>query len=192
MKKENLIIKFLSYLSVVMILAGMALPPWLNGKVWKNASEFYQTPHRLRTMFTENKESVITTPAKGHVSGNFFVFTGGLDGDYTGGTVEKVAVTQIRFGWETKDGVYVITTIPFEKVRIRLVDKLDAPSVSFVLSRSPDDLHSSKKLGKKTSHINWNDYNNPEPIFAQYLAYAIFTVKVGDWPSDIRLPLEKN
>src|SRR3989344_3634937 len=123
---------------------------------------FYETPHQLRKMFVEEKEVIVRKPSRDNLSGGFFLFIGGVSGEYKEGTTTKYQVTHVRFAWEIKDNTYVITTLPLEKIRIKLVEK---------------------DLGRIL-----RNYYNPHEALTEYLDYAVFTVGDGDWPKNINLP----
>lgn len=160
---------------------------------------FYETPHQLRKMFVQEEEVTIREPSRGSVSGGFFLFAGGISGDYKEGTTIKYQVTHVRFAWEIKDNTYIITTLPLEKIRIKLVEKSDAPTVSFFLdefmvNQKLEQVRYGKSGEAETQAIEdklgrfLRNYYNPHEAFAQYLEYAIFTVVDGDWPLNINLP----
>lgn len=164
--------------------------------------EFYETPHQLRKMFVKAEEVTEKRPGKGRLSGGFFMFLGGISGNFEGGTETRYTATNVRFAWEIQDNAYVITTLPLEKIRIKLVDKVQSPTVSFTL----DELAVNKEFGAQTENMYYDEgkrkvhenlrrilanYYDPHEALAKYLAYATFTVRASDWPSDINLPVNQ-
>ncbi|OHA27022.1 MAG: hypothetical protein A3D52_00990 [Candidatus Taylorbacteria bacterium RIFCSPHIGHO2_02_FULL_44_36] len=161
---------------------------------------FYETPHQLRKMFVEEKEVIVRKPSRDNLSGGFFLFIGGVSGEYKEGTTTKYQVTHVRFAWEIKDNTYVITTLPLEKIRIKLVEKADTPTVSFSLDefkvnkrfenlQFPRDMYENvkRRVENDLGRILRN-YYNPHEALTEYLDYAVFTVGDGDWPKNINLP----
>lgn len=161
---------------------------------------FYETPHQLRKMFVADQEVTVREPSRGSMSGGFFLFIGGVSGEYKEGTTAKYQVTHVRFAWEIKDNTYVITTLPLEKIRIKLVEKAETPTVSFFLDefkvnekfenlQYPRNTYErvKQRVEDNLSRILRN-YYNPHEALAQYLDYAVFTVGDGDWPKNINLP----
>ena len=164
------------------------------------AKGFYETPHQLRKMFVQDQEVTVREPGRASLSGGFFLFIGEVSGKYKEGTTTKYQVTHVRFAWEIKDNTYIITTLPLEKVRIKLVGKAEVPTVSFFLDEfkvnekfenlqySSDTYETVKlRVEDNLSRILRN-YYNPHEALAQYLDYAVFTVGDGDWPKNINLP----
>jgi hypothetical protein len=163
---------------------------------------FYEGSHQLRKMFVKDEKVTVKEPGRGHLSGSFFLFIGGISGDYKEGTEVKYMVTHVRFAWEIKDNTYVITTLPLEKVRIKLAEKVEAPTVSFFLNafdvnKRFEDLRygNSDELVKKSVENGLGrilrNYYNPHEALAQYLEYAVFTVRSEDWPASINLPVNQ-
>jgi hypothetical protein len=162
--------------------------------------KFYQSPHRLRKMFVKDEEVTVKEPGRGYLSGGFFLFLGGLSGEYKEGSETKHVVTQVRFAWEIKDNTYIITTLPLEQIRIKVVDQIEVPTVSFFLSRYWEYMlikeyesrwYSIEEFEERFGGYLEN-YHNPHPTFSKYLVYAIITVKNEDWPKNINLPVNRD
>lgn len=156
---------------------------------------FYETPHQLRKIFVKDEEITKKEPGEGHFSGGFFLLLGGASGSYKEGAETKYAVTNIRFAWEIKDSTYIITTLPIEKIRIKLVEEIETPNVSFFLNKFEIDkvfneTHNSE--GRVNLNRILKNYYDPLEAFSKYLAYAVFTVKSKDWPKNINLPVNQN
>ena len=161
---------------------------------------FYETPHQLRKMFVKEAEVTVREPSRGSLSGGFFLLIGGVSGESKEGTTTKYQVTHVRFAWEIKDNIYIITTLPLEQIRIKLVEKAKAPTVSFFLdefkvNKKLEDLHqramnheaAKQRIENNLGRILRN-YYNPHEALAQYLDYAVFTIRDEDWPKNINLP----
>ncbi len=163
------------------------------------AKEFYETPHQLRKMFV--KDVIIKEPGKGHLSGGFFLLVGGFSGNYEEGT--ETMATHVRFAWEIKNNTYIITTLPLEKIRIKLAEKIDAPTVSFFL----DELAINQRFKELVTGLTTynegklkvdgylgrilKDYYNPHKVLSKYLTYVVFTARSEDWPTNINLPVNQ-
>lgn len=139
----------------------------------------YKGTHLLRKMFVKEKEVTIKEPGKAHVSGGFFLFIGNVSGEYTEGTEKKFVTTNIKFAWDAGDNTFVISTIPLERIRIKLIEKNETPSVSFL---SKEVYFSPYLMHDKLESIDSNEF------FLQYLDYAVFTVNSEEWPTNINIP----
>jgi hypothetical protein len=152
---------------------------------------FYERPHQLRKMFTADQEVTVKEPGRGSLSGGFFLFVGGVSGEYREGTTEKYQVTHVRFAWEITNNTYIISTLPLDKIRIKLVEKYESPTISLFLNelaikedcKDPSYKYPVEKLMRDLRH-----YYNPHEAINRYLDYAIFTVENKDWPKNINLP----
>jgi hypothetical protein len=155
---------------------------------------FYGSQHQLRKMFC-NPE-VKTEPAKGELSGGWFLFMGGVDGKYTG--EKQYVVTNIRFAWEIENNTYTITTLPLNRVRVKLDETVKAPTVSFMVDGNAITKaylsHSSKASCGEEYYNEFKrsvtDYYSPHKVFNKYLQYIVITVRPEDWPNDINLPMQ--
>lgn len=162
---------------------------------------FYESPHKLRKMFSQGEEITVKKPGEGHISGGFFFFMGGMSGEYKDGTEVKHIADCVRFAWEIKDNTYLITTLPLEKIRIRVVENLESPSVSFFLDKSKvtevfyqeNWRYSTYELNQKNVEKELGailkNYYNPEEAISTYLEYVVFTVQSENWPANINLPV---
>lgn len=189
---------------VVLIIMGLAMvgcKPYDRNPL-NEVGGFYEAPHQLRKMFIKDQEMTVKEPGKGYLSGGFFLFIGGVSGDYKEGTEAKYVVTNVRFAWEIKDNTYVITTLPLEKIRIRIVEKVETPTASFFLDefavneafRSAVNGYTvgegKKKVERGLGRILKN-YYDPHEAISKYLAYVVFTVRSEDWPANINLPVNQ-
>lgn len=149
----------------------------INEAVINEAIRFYKAPHQMRKMFVKEKDITVEKPTRAEYHRSFFLFFGGADAKYEEGVTTKYVVTHVRFAWEIKDNTYITTTIPIEKTRIKLAEKVKTPAVSFVLDESV-----------RANRGVLNDYYDPQEALSKYLKYAVFTVRSKDWPQDINLP----
>lgn len=156
--------------------------------------KFYGSSHQLRKMFCNTE--VQTEPAKGDISGGWFLFMGGMEGHYTG--EKRHIVTNIRFAWEIQDSTYTITTLPLNRVRVKLDENAKAPTVAFKVNGNAitDAYLSSSDSGSCTEVVytkfrrEVTDYYNPHKVFNKYLEYVVITVRPEDWPTNITLPVQ--
>lgn len=169
-----------------------------NQRLLNEVKKFYEAPHQIRKMFVRDDEVSIKEPNRSHFSGGFFLFLGGISGKSTEGVETRQVVTHVRFAWETKDNTYVISTLPLEKIRIKLVEKIDSPTVSFFLDKprineayhnaveKEYNLEERKRVGEEFDEALKSYFND---ALDKYLAYVILTVQNEDWPANINLPI---
>src|SRR3989344_7043637 len=81
------------------------------------AEQILQGEHKLRKM-------VERTETNSYISGGFFLFVGAL----SGGTTTNVLV---KFAWEMNDGTYALSSLPLEKIRVKLDEKATTPTIKF-------------------------------------------------------------
>ena len=168
---------------------------------------FYEAPHGLRKMFNEEEKVITKTPAEGSMSGGFFLFMGGVSGSYKEGTTVEHSVSYVRFAWDVGNNTYAIANVPLDKVRIRITDKIQVPTVAFFL----DENDLTKKFDEFTGHgIDYdvqvrsverdselrllrNNYDAPEFLngYMNYLKYVVISCNGSDWPQNITLPLNQ-
>jgi hypothetical protein len=67
------------------------------------------------------------------------------------------------------DGMFAISSLPIEKIRIRLDNSITSPTIRF------------KWQSSTTEHV--------QQLMDYYVDYAIVTVKESEWPINIKLPL---
>lgn len=180
----------------LVIVAGMVLGgcTYENPPLLDEIRGFYETPHKLHRMVMRQEEVTMRNPGQGNLSGGFFLFLGGVQGEYQGGSEATYVSTQIRFFWDLGDNVYTMTTLPLEKIRIRIVDDIDIPTVEFYLNeRIINDAFTHAGVGRveiveRDLRAILCNYSNPYEALDKYLEYAIFSVKAEDWPENINFP----
>lgn len=122
------------------------------------AEQILKGEHRLRKM-------VERTEVNSRISGSFFLFVG----DVSGSTKTTLSV---KFAWEMNDGVYAISSLPLEKIRVRLDENTTVPTIKF----------------------RWRPYNGygtaeVQDLMNDNVLYAVITVKESDWPVRVDPPL---
>jgi hypothetical protein len=129
-----------------------AEPPSLD-----KVGELVKGTHPLRKLSTNSKTT-------GKISGDWFLFFGGLNG-------EMNTTTIVRFAWMLKDSSYCISSLPIDKIRIK-----------FGYNETP------------TIKFRWESWSLELPtqeIMDKHIFYAVITCREEDWPKDITLPLNK-
>lgn len=127
--------------------------------------------HELRKL-TEGSFQTETVSGSG-----FFFFGTGLV-DLSG---EKSTNNNIIFAWENK-GEYIISSVPLERVRIRLDPDINIPSVQFVFN---DDFTSNRSGYYDDVLIRCGQ----QYIVDRNLLYVILMVNPEQWPTNISMPL---
>ena len=122
------------------------------------SGKILQGEHSLRRMseFTQTNSGF---------SGFFIICYGGVEG-----STENIE--SVRFAWKMNDGNYAISTLPIEKIRLRIDNKIETPTIKF----------------------RWTRTNNLDPdlqaMIDLQVIYAVVTVKGSDWPIQVNLPLD--
>ena len=112
--------------------------------------------HNLRKMTERNGVDL-------SVSGGFFLVSGEV-------SVTQKTQTLIKFAWELNDGTYAISSLPLEKIRIKIDNNVTVPTISF----------------------SWeeNYYKHQiQDLMDCCVDYALITIKESDWPIQVNLPL---
>ncbi|MBI3632764.1 MAG: hypothetical protein HY226_00575 [Candidatus Vogelbacteria bacterium] len=122
--------------------------------------------------------TVIKTQTGGE--GSFFI----CYGTYSGGSTEVKRL--VTFSWYSKiEDAYITSTVPLEKVRVRVKEGLKERSAAFELYFQND-----------TSSLNAINYRlrtqGPQDVFNDgYILNVTFTVAPEDWPVNIQMPLNQ-
>lgn len=101
------------------------------------------------------------------MSGGFFLFVGGFD-------LERTNEINVKFAWQCSDGSYIISSLPLEKFRIKFDEKKKEPTIKF------------RWVPVYANYLTSQDLMNG------YVKYVLITCKEEDWPTDIKLPLNKD
>ena len=135
-----------------LFMAGCEQPP----PPPSQAEQILKGEHKLRKM-------VERTETNSNISGGFFLFVGAL----SGGTTTSMLV---KFAWEMNDGTYALSSLPLEKIRIKLDEDITTPTIKF----------------------RWGPSNHPQTLqrlIDSNVLYAVITAKESDWPIQVNLPL---
>lgn len=157
------------------------------------------SPHKLRKMFEET-ERVVDKGSSWSFGGGFFFFIGGAGG--SGNSYhQEYNVTFVTFAWQNKDSSYVITRLPLDKVRVKIVDQGIEPTAQFYLTFEYK-YWTSQEGRKELVSRNWSPppygtmekaikeyHDNVQEFFSRNLAYAVITCQSSDWPKAIKLPI---
>ncbi len=116
--------------------------------------------------------------------GGFFLFgTGGVSG-----SASTSSSTVITFAWQTNtDSSFVFSTIPLSKVRVKIVETIEEPTVAFSVldpSRWP---YSPNKYILYEGVKGWNTLQ-PDEILQYVMSHAVISTPSKYWPKKIELP----
>ncbi|MBI2640218.1 MAG: hypothetical protein HYW90_05025 [Candidatus Sungbacteria bacterium] len=122
------------------------------------AEQILKGEHKLRKMSER-------TNTDSSISGSFFFVVGGFNGSTT---------TQVllKFAWEMNDGTYAISSLPLEKIRVKINEEAATPTIKFRWRRY--EFRSTPQI---------------QDLMDRYVVYALVTARESDWPVQIRLPL---
>jgi hypothetical protein len=158
MKAYQLSTQFAVALFSVFLVSGCGKEPQ-EPRELSAAEKVLQGEHQLRKMAER-------TEVNSRISGGFFLFVGGMSGK----TSTDVSV---KFSWKMNDGTYAISSLPIEKIRVKLDEKAIAPTVTF---------HYSGFLG---------DANDLQSLMMRRVDYAVVTTTEANWPIQVDLPLNQ-
>ncbi len=103
----------------------------------------------------------------GHISGSFFLFSGGINGEVTGSTM-------VRFSFE-KDGQYIFASLPFEKIRVNTNNNPKNPFIEFV--------------GTDSMWYGQLDCADMDFLFQKNVKYAVIHCQENQFSKDINYSL---
>lgn len=116
--------------------------------------------HRLRRM----AEYMDVNPK---ISASFFVVMGSISNTTN-------TIVSVKFAWEMNDGIYAISSLPLEKIRIKIDEKVLTPTIKFRWSLSRVDTP-----------------NQIQDLMEKNVIFAVLTLKEDDWPINVKLPLSQ-
>lgn len=148
----NRIVKLASVLFVALLAA--CSPHEQNPST---ADPILRGEHLLRKM-------VNRTETESRVSAGFFLVVGDV------GATTSTSVS-VKFAWKMNDGIYAISSLPLEKIRIQVDEKADVPTMKFRWQRCY-----TKEL---------------QELMNRCVLYALVTAREKDWPVQISLPLNQ-
>ncbi len=163
-----------------------------------NDRKLYESQHTLRKMFA-SEEVTTSKSRKANVTGGFFLFFGGIDGNYEENE-KKSVVSKVRFAWAIENDMYTVTSLPLDKIRIKLSERAITPSISFQLYNTPKETRWCKDNNAHSGDICidvfkgkdlelFEDHMNPQGVLDEFLDYAVLTVSSKDWPTNVSLPM---
>ena len=124
--------------------------------LYKNSTrDFLNGSHELR------KFNVVTKEGTRWSAGYFLI-----GGSASGGTFKK---RKVSFSWKSKTGEFIISEIEINKIRVRINDSIEKPTVEFFSNYLPNGYES-----EMDRVINWVDY-------------IILTCKEKDYPISINI-----
>lgn len=121
------------------------------------AALILQGEHQLRKV-VERVES------KSSFSGGFFLFVGIMEGN-------TESYSKVRFAWQMNDGTYALSSLPMDRVRVKIDNSVATPTIKF------------RWVKTQITRI--------DTLMAYYVTYALVTCKDSDWPVNIRMPLNE-
>ncbi len=150
---------------VLVLLVGLFVMVFMVGCEKKTeqpsqAEQILKDEHILRKMAER-------TDVNSNISASFFLFVGGFS------ETTKTTVS-VKFAWKMNDGTYALSSLPLEKIRVKLDESTTTPTIKFrwrpwKLCRTPQ----------------------VQDLMDDYVLYAVVTVKENDWPVQVSLPLNQ-
>jgi hypothetical protein len=98
-------------------------------------------------------------------SGSFFLFSGNYSSEEQVGPI-------VSFAWKMNDSSYALSTLPFGKIRVKIVDTITIPTIKF-----------------RWEHTREVNPDNIDDVMRYEVIYAEISAKASDWPQNIVLPM---
>jgi len=155
----NKLIKKLNKLSIAVILVGALSSIFLRGEYSQSpspAEQILKGEHKLQKMAEQ-------TEVNSKTSASFFLIMGDIN------TATKTTLST-KFAWEMNDGTYAVSSLPLEKIRVKIDEKVTMPTIKFRWARS---FHKG----------------DLQQLMDNSVSYAVVTVKESDWPVQVNPPL---
>jgi hypothetical protein len=86
----------------------------------------------------------------------------------------KITVVAIKFAWKMNDSTYALSSLPMEKIRIKLDKNVTVPTIKF-----------------RWNPNSGNNIDLIQELMDNDIVYALITVNEKDWPTDISLPMNR-
>lgn len=137
--------------------------------------------HNIRKMFPKE---ITSSESSSKWSAGYFLIAGGASGTSNSTTTTQTIVT---FAWENTNGEYVISNLPVNRLRLKFVESLANPKVTFQIKEEARSALSGA-YGSYTMKKNYR--NDISQFINQNVAYAVIYCKQTDWPVDVKLPLQ--
>lgn len=122
-------------------------------------TQIFKGNHTLRKFNTSIQQAKST-------SAGFFFFFGSYDSKESNNKI-------VTFAWKGNDDIYTISSLPINRIRVKIDDSVDTPYVKF----------------RWTSQVYGCD--NIENLVDRFVYYAVVCCKSSDWTLDINLNEEK-
>lgn len=152
---------------------------FLSGEPARNAEvmKFFSGNHDIRRLVPRENNSYSSR------LGGFFLFgTGGISG--SGSTTSIPSVT---FAWQNfSDSSFVFSTIPLSRVRVKIVETIEAPMVNFSIV-DPSRWASWNKYPYFEMVKGWNKVQ-PDEVLQDILLFVTITTRSEYWPVKVEIP----
>ena len=126
-------------------------------------SKTFHGVHELRRMNSSSSRS------SSELNGSFFLGSGSVTG--SGETEDKVT-----FAWKSvRNNRYIISSIPIEKFEVQFDERIEIPTIRFVLWERA-----------KQMHFN----HTPQDALDKTLASVVLTCQEDQWNPTITLPMD--
>lgn len=134
----------------------------LKGELAKSFNSFYEGNHTLRKFSSQEMKTASSASA------SYFLFWGSADYKGEGKT------TVIAFSWQSKNGEYILSKIPMNKVRVKFDNQNKPPYVTFSID--------------KYAYMSYDLADESVDYTLQYkLNYVIIHCKESDYPTDVNI-----
>ena len=142
----------LSVLGIAFVFIMVVSQACVDNRSESSVGQILAGEHQLRKM---------TNVTTSESNGSFFLFLGSFS---------QSESLKVSFAWKMNDGTFAISTLPMEKIRIKINNVVATPTIKFCWTRS--------------------QYKNVQWAIDHHVLYAVITCKDSDWPQSISLPLQ--
>lgn len=135
----------------------------------KELNKVFEGMHELKAMAYSGTSS----KSSGSISGFFIFGFGGI-----GGSVESSSFPTVSFAWkDNRSGAndYIISTLPLNKIRIKINDKIQKPYVLFRWTTK--------------SYVDKNYISSLEEAIIKNILYVVINCREEQWNPQIKIPL---
>jgi len=154
----------IKYLLLSILILGCEVEQ--NNRIRANMKNIFDKEHKLRRLVNK-------TEKESHWDAGFFI----LIGAGSGSSKQRECV---YFSWEEDDSLYVISRMEVTKIRVKIVDNIDIPTIKFKWDGFID------VPGTMLSIYNENEINK---IIQHHVQFATIKCKAEDWKLKIEMPL---
>lgn len=147
--------------------------------MWDNIQKSVEPnyPHELRRMRERTKSEY-----KSSASGSFFLIIGNYSATAKGD--QKFLV---QFAWKAYDGTYIMSSLPLERVRVRVNSRAKIPQITFY-TVDYSTFNSSIHTSSPEFDSRLRDTKEMASKF-EYVAYAVVECTDDQWYPNVELPL---